>query len=34
MTDLSKDGLLKKTPKFTVGKFGKKEHLWVRSLKA
>ena len=34
MTDLSKDGVLKKTPKFTIGKFGKKEHLWVRSLKA
>ena len=32
MTNLSKDGSLKKTPKFTIGKFGKKEHLWVRTI--
>ena len=30
MTDLSKAGKLNKTPKYTIGKFGKKEHLWVR----
>ena len=30
MTNLSQAGKLKKTPKYTVGKFGKKEHLWVR----
>ena len=30
MTDLTKSGRLTKTPKLTIGKFGKKEHLWVR----
>ena len=30
MTDLTKQGSLTKTPKYTIGKFGKKEHLWVR----
>ena len=30
MTDLTKSGSLNKTPKYTIGKFGKKEHLWVR----
>jgi len=34
MTDLSKKEYLSKTTKFTIGKFGKKEHLWVRSIKA
>ena len=33
MTDLVKAGKLKKTPKYTIGKFGKKEHLWVRTIK-
>jgi len=28
MTNLSKDGSLEKTSKYTIGKFGKKEHLW------
>jgi len=32
MSDLTKSGSLKKTPKYTIGKFGKKEHLWVRSV--
>ena len=32
MTNLSKDGSLKKTSKYTIGKFGKKEHLWVRTI--
>ena len=30
MSDLTKSGSLTKTPKYTIGKFGKKEHLWVR----
>jgi len=30
MSDLTKRGSLTKTPKYTIGKFGKKEHLWVR----
>ena len=30
MTDLSKAGKLNKTTEYTIGKFGKKEHLWVR----
>ena len=30
MSDLTKQGSLTKTPKYTIGKFGKKEHLWVR----
>ena len=30
MSDLTKRGRLTKTPKYTIGKFGKKEHLWVR----
>ena len=34
MSDLTKRGSLTKTPKYTIGKFGNKEHLWVRSLKA
>ena len=29
MTNLAKSGKLKKTSKYTIGKFGKKEHLWV-----
>ena len=33
MSDLTKRGRLTKTPKYTIGKFGKKEHLWVRSVK-
>jgi hypothetical protein len=28
MSDLSKDGKLVKTDQFTIGKFGKREHLW------
>jgi hypothetical protein len=32
MTNLTKDGYLKKTTKYTIGKFGKKEHLWVRAI--
>ena len=28
MSDLSKDGKLVKLEQFTIGKFGKKEHLW------
>ena len=32
MTNLTKAGSLKKTTKYTIGKFGKKEHLWVRSV--
>ena len=28
MSDLSKDGKLVKLDQFTIGKFGKKEHLW------
>ena len=32
MTNLSKDGSLEKTSKYTIGKFGKKEHLWVRTI--
>ena len=30
MSDLTKRGSLTKTTKYTIGKFGKKEHLWVR----
>ena len=33
ISDLTKRGRLTKTPKYTIGKFGKKEHLWVRSVK-
>jgi hypothetical protein len=32
MSDLTKQGSLTKTPKYTIGKFGKKEHLWVRAV--
>ena len=28
MSDLSKDGKLVKLDQFTIGKFGKREHLW------
>ena len=28
MTDLVNAGKLKKTDQFTIGKFGKREHLW------
>ena len=31
MTNLAKSGKLKKTSKYTIGKFGKKEHLWIRN---
>ena len=33
MTNLSKAGSLKKTTKYTIGKFGRKEHLWVRTVR-
>ena len=31
MSDLSKDGKLVKLEQFTIGKFGKKEHLWIEA---
>ena len=31
MSDLSKDGKLVKLEQFTIGKFGKKEHLWMEA---
>ena len=31
MSDLSKDGKLVKFEQFTIGKFGKKEHLWMEA---
>ena len=31
MSDLSKDGKLVKLEQFTIGKFGKREHLWMEA---
>ena len=31
MSDLSKDGKLVKLEQFTIGKFGKREHLWIEA---